>query len=233
MAAKLDNEFVWASWNKDKSQDNAVKLLDAFRPMIHREVSRQSGTLPQSFLEVDAKRLTFDAFNTYDPGKGTKLSTHVANRLKGLARSNYTYQSALRMPEEHQRQFGTFMAAKHELDDKFGREASVAELADKLSWSQNEVGKMEKNLHSEVSEFKSPVAGSATAAWTPDDAVIDYLYYDMTPEEKVIFESTTGYKEHPVLSVKELARDLKLSESQVRRRKKKLIAKIEGSLKQS
>lgn len=227
MANKPEPEFVWQEWRKDQSVDNAGFLLDAFRPMIHKEVNRQKGTLPQSFLEVEGKRLAFDAFNNYDPSKGTRLSTYVASRLKGLARANYTYQNVLRMPEAQQRKFSTFMSAKHTLTEQLNREPSMAELSEELAWPVNDVGRMEKNIHHEVPEFKSIGIVGAATAWSSQDAVVDYLYHDMTPEEKVIFEASTGYQGHPVLSVKDLAKSLGMSESQIRRRRNKLIKKIE------
>lgn len=232
LTKKIEPEFIWQEWRKDKTTGNAGTLLDAFRPMIHKEVSRQKGVLPQSFLEVEAKRLAFDAFQNYDPDKGTRLSTYVANRLKGLPRANYTYQNVLRMPEAQQRKFSTFTSAKRTLEERLGREPSITELADDLAWPVSEVGRMEKNIHSEASEFKSVGSGIGNVpAWTPDAAVVDYLYHDMTAEEKIIFEAITGYQGHPILSIKELAKSLGMSESQVRRRRKKLIKKIEEALK--
>lgn len=227
MATKIEPEFVWAKWRDDQTPANAGLLLDSFRPMIHKEVNRQKGTLPQSFLEVEGKRLAFDAFNNYDPDRG-RLSTYVGSRLKGLSRANYTYQNTLRMPEAQQRKFSTFMSARHALTERLGRDPSVAELSDDLAWSTSDVASMEKNIHHEIPEFKSTAMVGAAPAWSSDDAVVDYLYHDMMPEEKIIFEAITGYKGHPILSVKDLAMKLRMSESQIRRRRDKLVEKIEA-----
>lgn len=226
-------EFLWQEWRGNETPESSLRLLDAFRPMIRQEVGRQSGTLPTSFLDVEAKRLAFDAFDSFDPKRGTRLSTHVGNRLKGLARVNYTYQNALRMPEDRQRKFNVFMTAKRKLEESLGREPSIAELSRELVWSDKEVGMMEKAVHRETPEHSDVAVGTPAhyiSGAGRDTAVVDYIYHDLGPEEKIIFEAVTGYSNHPILSIKELAASLRMSESQIRRRRDKLVKKIKGLL---
>lgn len=231
MAMTLEKpELAWQEWSQKKTKNNAVALLDEFRPMIHKEVYRHGGMLPKSFLEVEAKRLAFNAFNTYDPGRKTRLSTHVANNLRGLGRLNYTYQNALRMPEERQRKYSMFVETKERLAERFGRAPSIQELSEELAWPESEVGRMERDVHVETSE---PIGGEVSM---PDNfavaskPVIDFLYHDMSQEEKVIFESITGYKGSPQIGVYGLALKLGLSEPQVRRKRDKLVEKIKTAL---
>ena len=223
-------ESLWQEWRQKKTKNNAVALLNEFRPMIHKEVYRHGGMLPKSFLEVEAKRLAFNAFDTYNPARKTRLSTHVANNLKGLGRLNYTYQNALRMPEERQRKYSLFIETKERLSERFGRAPSIRELSDELAWPESEVGRMERDVHIETSEPSGgeiSMPGSFAVASKP---VIDFLYHDMSPEEKVIFESITGYMGSPQLGVSGLARKLGLSEPQVRRKRDKLVEKIKIAL---
>lgn len=220
-------ETIWFDWNADKTAGNTVKLLDQFRPMINREVARQSGDLPPSYLEAKAKSIAVDAFKTFDPLKGAKLSTHVANRMKGLARENFTYQNALRTPEDRQRKFRLYSDIKDKLTERLGREPSAGEMAEKLKWPEREAARMERDIHKE-----KPVYGGGhnEAISGFNEPVVDFIYHDMLPEEKVLFESFTGYNGHPVLETAEIAKMLNLSESQLKRRKKKLVDSIEKKL---
>jgi DNA-directed RNA polymerase sigma subunit (sigma70/sigma32) len=199
--------------------------------MIHKEVYRHGGLLPKSFLEVEAKRLAFDAFSTYDPDRNTRLSTHVASNLRGLGRLNYTYQNALRMPEERQRKYSMFMDVKEKLRERFGRAPSVQELAEELAWPEDEAGRMERDVHIETSEPSGGEVSMPDSFMAASKPVIDFLYHDMSPEEKIIFESITGYKGSPQIGVSGLARKLGLSEPQVRRKRDKLVEKIRTQLK--
>ena len=223
--AKQQPELVWQTWQKDKTKGNMGVLLDTFRPMIQKEVARHAGQLPQSYLDFEAKKRVYRAFETYDPSKA-RLSTHVAHKLRGLGRVNYTYQNAIRMPEERQRKYSMFVQAKDTLKERLGRDPSGQELSEELLWAPDEVGRMERDVHREVSDVPG-VELSLPANFLPrSKVVVDYLYHDMAPEEKIIFEGITGYNGHPMGGARLLARKLNISESQVRRRRDKLAEKL-------
>lgn len=228
-AGKQQPELVWQEWQKDKTKANMGALLDTFRPMIQKEVTRHSGQLPQSYLEFEAKKLVGGAFETFDPSKA-KLSTHVAHKLRGLGRVNYTYQNAIRMPEERQRKYSIFMQAKEGLRERLGRDPSSQELSEELLWAPDEVGKMEKDVHKETSDVPGVELSLPENFLPRSKVVVDYLYHDMAPEEKIIFEGITGYNGHPVLGARGLVRKLNMSESQLRRRRDKLVEKLKTLL---
>lgn len=228
-AADRQPELIWREWQKDKTKANMGALLDTFRPMIQKEVTRHSGQLPQSYLDFEAKKLVYGAFATFDPSKA-KLSTHVAHKLRGLGRVNYTYQNAVRMPEERQRKYSMFMQAKDTLRERFGRDPSSQELSEELLWAPDEVGRMEKDVHKETSDVPGVELSLPVGFLPRSTVVVDYLYHDMGPEEKIIFEGITGYNGHPVLGARGLARKLNMSEPQVRRRRDKLVEKLKTLL---
>lgn len=228
-AAGQQPEIVWQKWQNDKTKANMGALLDAFRPMIQKEVTRHSGQLPPSYLEFEAKKLVYGAFETFDPSKA-KLSTHVAHKLRGLGRANYTYQNAIRMPEERQRKYSVFMQARDALKERIGREPSGHELSEELLWAPDEVGRMERDVHRETPDVPGVELSLPENFLPRSGVVIDYLYHDMAPEEKIIFEGITGYNGHPVLGARGLARKLNLSEPQVRRKRDALVGKLKTLL---
>ena len=223
--AKQQPELVWQKWQRDKTKANMGALLDTFRPMIQKEVTRHSGQLPQSYLDFEAKKLVYGAFETFDPSIA-KLSTHVAHKLRGLGRVNYTYRNAIRMPEERQRKYSMFTQAKDTLRERFGRDPSGQELSEELLWAPDEVGRMEGDVHRETSDVPGVELLLPDNFLPRSKVVVDYLYHDMSPEEKIVFEGITGYNGHPILGHKGLAQKLNMSESQVRRRRDKLVEKL-------
>lgn len=224
-AATGQPELVWERWRSDKTKANMGALLNTFRPMIQKEVTRHSGQLPPSYLEFEAKKLVYGAFETFDPSRA-RLSTHVAHKLKGLGRANYTYQNAVRMPEERQRKFSLFTQAKDALKERLGRDPSSQELSEELLWAPDEVGRMERDVHKETPDVPGVELSLPENMLPRNQVVVDYLYYDMTPDEKIIFEGITGYNGHPVLGARGLARKLNLSEPQVRRKRDSLVNKL-------
>jgi len=222
---KQQPELVWQKWQKDRTKANMGVLLDTFRPMIQKEVARHSGQLPQSYLDFEAKKLVFGAFETFDPSKA-RLSTHVVHKLRGLGRVNYTYQNAIRMPEERQRKYSMFVQAKDTLKERLGRDPSSQELSEELLWAPDEVGRMERDVHKEVSDVPGVELSLPENFLPRSKVVVDYLYHDMAPEEKIIFEGITGYNGHPVIGARLLARKLNISEPQMRRRRDKLVKKL-------
>jgi DNA-directed RNA polymerase sigma subunit (sigma70/sigma32) len=58
------------------------------------------------------------------------------------------------------------------------------------------------------------------------DPVLDYVYYDLDPTDKQIFEHLTGYSGKPVMTMQQVAMKLGLTDSQVRTRKTRIIKKI-------
>lgn len=205
------------------------ELLDAFRPMIHKEVVRHGGQLPQSYLELEAKKLAHGAFETFDPAKAG-LSTHVATRLKGLGRLNYTYQNAVRMPEERQRKYSMFVQVRDSLKERLGRDPSDHELSEGLLWAPDEVARMQRDVHKETSDVSGAGLSLPGSLTSRSKVVVDYLYHDMSPEEKSLFEGLTGYNGRPVLGARGLAQRLGISEPQLRRKRDNLVARLQPLL---
>ena len=85
---------LWRAWKKSQSPGDLQKLLDQMTPIINREVGKWAPAMSRSLLEMEAKRLAVQAFQTYNPSAGTALSTYVASRLPKLSRTVYSNQNA-------------------------------------------------------------------------------------------------------------------------------------------
>lgn len=216
--------LAWQEWKQNPNAANLQKVLQSLDPLIQSEVNRQAGTLARPLVELEAKRLAAEAIETYRPTAGAALGTHVTNRLKKLSRLNYTHQAAARTPEYQTLQYNTYRNAEISLEEKFGRSPTVDELTDELGWSKPYLNKFQRTMRSEFTES----GGVAPIFDVPsDDAkVIDYIYNDLEPKQKFIFQHTTGYSGVPILTNRQLMKKTKLTQGQLSYQKRLLINKI-------
>jgi hypothetical protein len=198
--------------------------MDNLNPVIQKEVNRWQGTLARPLLELEAKRLAAEAIQSYSPTRGAALATHVTNRLKKLSRISYTHQNIARLPEYQTLKYHTFQSAQADLEDRFGRPPTADEMADQLGWSRPFLTRYQKSLRREFLESGEPPPIFDSPS---DDAhLIDFVYNDLSPMQKTIFQHTTGYSGAPVLSNPELMKKLKLSQGQLSYQKRLLVNKV-------
>lgn len=73
-------------WKKYKQGNQQAKwdLLKRFHGVITSNARKLSNVRPYSVVEAELKELTLKAFDTFNPARGAKLSTHVVNTYKKL-----------------------------------------------------------------------------------------------------------------------------------------------------
>jgi DNA-directed RNA polymerase specialized sigma subunit len=161
-------------------------------------------------VEAKLKRYALQAFDTYDPTKNVKLSTHVVNYLQKINRDNYTNQQAIRLPENLAIGYSKFMGAHEDLSGSLGRPPTKAELAEHLGWKQSEVAKAFQRYHKEFVEGKQQFDAGVSENDTSASA-IRFAMQGMSEVEKKIFVAKTGYGGKPQQSMEVLRRELKLT----------------------
>lgn len=216
----------WEQWNKTKDDKDLSVLLKQVNPLIQYSVFQQKGSLPTPIIEAEAKLQAVNAFKTYDPSKGTKLSTHLTNYLKKVSRLNYQYQEIYKVPEARRIKYQTFTTAKDELTQKYGRPPTVLELAEKLNWSNAEVSRFLSESKQELSDSQPLSNDTKFYGDNSDSTMLAYIYNDLPTKDKLLFEHTTGYGGKPILDNNELAKRLEMTPGQISYAKKKLVNKI-------
>jgi len=196
-------------------------VLDALDPLIQKEVNRWSGAISRGIVETQAKRLAAEAVESYDPRRGASLATHVSHRLMKLSRLLYTHQNVARVPEYQTMQFHTFTGAQAELEDKHGRPPTVDEMADRLGWSKARVSRLQRSMRNEFVESGDPLPMFDDTR--NDSYVVAYVYNDMNPEQKKLFEYTTGYGGTKVLSSQQIMQRMGWTQGQLSYKKRQLI----------
>lgn len=229
-AVRVGEQAMWKAWSTSRDPSLLGKLMDSFAPIIGITVAKfREVPIPDSAIEAEAKRQALKAFQTYDPTKGAALGTHVTNRMKKVNDFIYEHQNIGRIPKHRITQIGTFNAVKVELGNKHGRSPSAVELADELGWSLPEIERMELELRGEVPETALETDFSFTSV-DPAQKVLQFIYYELSPREKVVFEHVTGWAGKAKASDAEIAGKLGISQSRVRAIRSDISKKIQRRL---
>lgn len=222
-AVKSKDLELWATWKRTQNPADLQHLLNQMEPIIAREVNRWANSTSRSLLESEGKRLAVEAFKTYDPKAGTALSTYVASRLPKLSRMVYANMNAARMSETQAMLFHTYNTATNELRDTLGREPSHDELSDHLGWSPKKLTEFKRQARrKEFVESEEHPENDDT-----DDHLVDFIYHDLPPQQKKIFEYTTGYGGARKKTGKEIMDELHLTQGQLSYQKNLIVQAVE------
>lgn len=215
---------VWEQWRASPTPANMDVVLRQLNPIIQQAVNRWAGTLARPLIQIEAQRLAAEAVRSYSPVAGASLATHVVNRLRKLSRLTYSHAHAARLPEHRFVKFHTYNLANSALTDRHGREPTVDELVDELGWSRSYLEHYQKGQRKEFLE-SAPTPPHFDSR-PGDESLIDYIFNDLSPMQKKIFEHTTGYGGMKVLANPKLRKKLRLTQGQLSYQKKLLINKI-------
>lgn len=229
---------LWERWKNTGDNSALNSLVTSYQPVVNKTLSKYQtvATIPRSALEAQSKKLLIDGFKTYDPNKGTALNTHIINYQKGLYRYVTQNKDFVRMPEHRARKVGLFINVNEQLKDKLDREPTSLELAEELSWDINEVERMSKEIVKDLIQNQGGEDGHLIAFKSFDDfgrqkEILEMLYYDLDPEEKLVYEYIYGVGGKPQLETTgEIASMMGVSESKIRVLKSKISEKFKNAL---
>lgn len=230
---KVDKDIeLWEQWNKTKSPNDLQNLVNRMDPIIRTAVMRLSGgTIGTDVLLAKGKVLAVQAIKSYDPKKGVALATHITNGIAPLHRVVYTHQNTARLPENITLKINQYNAAKEHMLSNLGREPTVEELHQELGWSANEIKKLDTYQRKDLVESLNNT-GDAFGKEEFDDDLLASIYYDLNPQEKKLFEYSTGYGSYK-RSNPEIMKLMGLTQPQLSYQKLLLTKKIQELIKKS
>lgn len=185
---------LFHEWQTKQTVPAFQKLYTSMKPLLH-EAARKAAigsNIPESAHQIWAAQNFQDALRTYKPTSGTALQTHVYNAVHQKAkRLNYLYQNLGHIPEPRSMQIGLYHNIFESMKGQLGREPSTAELADELKWGIKDVTKMQteirKDLAMDVGTEEYGVFETSV-----DEEILDYVYYDLAPEEQLVYDYVFG-----------------------------------------
>lgn len=217
--AKSKDQDLFEKWKQTGSKKDLNSLMNQLGGVIYSEVNRASGTLPTTALQLEAQKWAYKAIQTYDPSKGTSISTHVANYLPKVRRLNYKFQNAVRLPENLQLQFHEYNRNLNQLTEDLNRDPNDEEMAKALGWSKPQVIKFKNSLYSDLIESASERPSEFTS-FDNSTILMKHLREQLTPDELYILDNAKKK------SVTEISTHLGVNTQRYNYLRSKLITKV-------
>lgn len=199
-----------------KSKREIEKLIKENKKLIELEASRYATNLPLITVQIEAYKLAREAAASYKPATGFKFSTHLVNNLKKLSRMSTQYGGVVRLPENTQFGINKLMKTEKDLEHTLGRTPTTSELAEHTGFSVKAVNNMMRSRKS--SSAMSHLFESPALFESGNDEWVHFVYHDLSPSDKLIFEHKTGFGGKKILDNTSIAKKLNLSTSTLNNR---------------
>jgi DNA-directed RNA polymerase specialized sigma subunit len=219
---------LWKAWKADPGPETLTPLLTVLQGPINARVNEfKDAPVPPSAVRGFATAQTVKALQTYNPKKGASVSTFVNWHLKKVRSFVLKHQNIGRIPEHRAYNITQFKEAKEELAQKLGHPPDSLMLAEELGWSQAEVQRMESELRPDLIASLSPEPDRlADIQSAREEDVLRYIHYELTPDERLVYEYSLGLYGKPRLSATEIAKTMSISLPKVSRIRAKIDKKL-------
>jgi len=228
---------TWEAWSKTGEQRDFHKVMTSLEPTIHKGLRAYGGD--QRHLLTRARILAAGAVKSYDPkkagegrGRGkASLGTYVYSHLQRLQRVAADRREAVRVPERSRMDAIMLRSAVNEHKDRHGHEPDMATLGDATGLSRKRI-QLAAHAFREISATGLETEKGDTLLQVDDkpedDVWRDYVYFDLDPKSRKIFEWTTGYGGSAMIQKKEMARRLGMSGASVSGRIDTILKRLES-----
>lgn len=221
---ELDHLENWKS--NGRQPEHLEPLLKAYEPLIGQKLRQfKAPAVPEAAMRAELQKHLINAFETYKPDRGAALPTWVENNLRKAQRYNSRFQNVGYIPEGQARMIAPIQRAQNELTEQFGRAPTNDELGDHLGMQPKRVAKILSAQRRDIpaSAFETDPAEQALQR---DHELLSLLPYNLTPDEKVVFNHIYGIDGHKQIgSTNDLAKELSKSPSQVSRLRTSILTK--------
>jgi hypothetical protein len=215
---------AYNQWAVDGKPEHLHATVGFLKPTIDYKLAAMGvGDNPQ--MRHQARLVVADAVKKFDPSVGVSLTTWSQQHLQGMNRFKRENQGPVKVPDRAALDAWTLEKARHELEDKLGREPDVHELADFTKISVKRIASVRKATR--------PVAASSQMYSEGEDftdylgEAMSYVYDDSDANDRKIIELTTGYGGNQPLPKNQIATRLGISPAQVTRRTERIAQKLQ------
>lgn len=218
----------WSLWKAEPSKANTALLLKNLTPTINSAMTSYASGNEEEF-SIPAKLMALEASKDFDPKRDVKLNTFVFNRMKSLNRLKADRTNIIHVPENVLLEKNKLHSVSSGLESELGREPTIEELANKTGISPERIEKI--NKYKQVKSESSMLSEKGDIMFEnkkdPHKVWSEYVYNDLGPIDKKIFEWSTGHRGSEVYKKGEIARRLGISAAAVSQRINKIISKLE------
>ena len=237
-------ESIWKEYQQTKNSDLREALILEYAPIVRFVAGRLAIHLGQhmDFDDLISYGIfgLIDAIDKFDMLKGVKFETYASLRIRGAIIDNIRNMDWV--PRTLRQKNKKFEQTYAQLESELGREPTDQELAKKLGLSEDEARDMvrDSSVMSLVSlddyldqNFDAPI-GSGSPEDTPEGnmhkkelhKILTEAIEKLTEKERLVI--TLHYFEE--LTLREISKILKVSESRVSQIHSKSILKMQGNL---
>lgn len=221
---------LWHNWNTSgRKPEDLLPLKDSLKPAIeyHAKKWRNRVELPTSVIDAEYNKHFVKAMETYNPNKGSGLTTYLDFYLKKANRYFQTYQNVGKMSEGTIKDITAFKGAREHLTDKFGHEPDANSLAEHLGWTTRRVARVQKSIRADIPASQWGSESDPADFLHPKELeAIKLMQYELAPEERTVWEHTYGMNGKPMLQPGQIAKATGLSGPKVSRIRAKLRTKF-------
>jgi DNA-directed RNA polymerase specialized sigma subunit len=231
---------LFHNWNSNGRQPEHLEpLLKSLDPLIRSETSKRmqglGGSIAAPAMKNELRLATMKALESFDPKRGTQLTTHVVNNFMRITDFVAANRNSKYMPREDVDRYQTFMNAKTEFAEEHGREPTAFELQQKLpNWRPAHVTKMMRGFGSEAF---TDMGTDLEHDVQPEDqlqrvrSAVHLMRTTLTPEEQQFADLHYPAEGVQQKSVSAIAKALKIPEHKAYRIKKRVEGKLAPVIK--
>lgn len=237
--ARLETDYrdAFEGWKKSPTPTTRGQLLKTVQPVVDRAVYTYAGKQASPSVKGQARLLALQAFDSYDPRKGN-MRNHLMGQLRGLQRYAGQQNQIISIPERIVLDRRHLVEAEDQLRDNLGRDPSDLEIADHTGLSLKRINHIRgASPGIAASSLVDPETGEplSPASTIPghnqnDDALRQFIYYDLDNIDRVVMDYTLGLHGSPQLPNTEIAKRLGLTAGAISQRKAKIQAMMDEAM---
>ncbi|PLT31571.1 FliA/WhiG family RNA polymerase sigma factor [Peribacillus deserti] len=242
-----EEQLQWKKWTDCRDPQAGDALVKKYMPLVSYHVQRISVTLPKSVSRDDIRSLgmvgLFDALERFDPSRDLKFDTYASFRIRGAIIDGLRKEDWL--PRSSREKAKKIEAAIENLEQRYMRAVTPAEIAMELQLTENEVSSaINENFFSNIlsmdespqehEEKDSKLVLKDERALQPEEQLLkEELYSELAKvismlNEKEQLVLQLFYKEE--LTLTEIGQVMELSTSRISQIHSKAIFKLKSTL---
>ncbi len=240
---------LWKAWKAAPTEENLIPLMEQIRPLIKKRVSQfSSAPVPEPAVLASANFHALKGLQTYKPGHNTQLKSWIHTYLQGVHSDVSKHANIGRIPYRRSRQIGLFNEVVSELEDELGHEPDTQTIAERMNASLAEAGRLRADNRWTATHVEKMQVDRSRADYIeslnvtePDKLddlqagtqreVMRYIYQDLSPRERTVFEYEHGLYGRPQLNGTKMAKAMGVSAPTVSRIRQSIQDKIDERMK--
>lgn len=225
---------AYQGWSKRPSPEGMTAVLGAAEPVIRNAMTSYAGGEANAVLRGHAKSMAIHAVKSYDPSKGASLKSWMFTNLQGLQR--YAARSTpIAAPERIRLDHHKIEQAANEFRETAGYEPEYSDLEQATGIPAARIRYVKRVIKPVVAESQLATqdedgehdnylpgapSNSAQEIWA------EYVYHDLPPMDKKVYDFYMGRNGYPRLPVTEIARRLGVSTAAISQRGRRIADRL-------